>query len=71
MVDDLDATMFKAEKAGGKVAIPVGDEFYGYRSGRFKDPFGHIWIISKIVEELSPEEMQRRMDEMTKSTKPS
>ena len=38
MVDDPDATMAKAEKAGGKVLIPVADQFYGYRSGRLQDP---------------------------------
>ena len=71
MVDDPDATMVKAEKAGGKVLIPVADQFYGYRSGRLEDPFGHLWIVSKVIEELSPEEMQRRMEEMMKSMKPS
>ncbi len=71
MVDDPDATMVKAEKAGGKVLIPVADQFYGYRSGRLEDPFGHIWIVSEVIEELSPEEMQRRMEEMMKSMKPS
>ncbi len=71
MVDDPDATMAKAEKAGGKVLIPVADQFYGYRSGRLQDPSGHLWIVSKVIEELSPEEMQRRMDEMTRSANPS
>jgi len=71
MVDDPDATMVKAEKADGKILIPVADQFYGYRSGCLEDPFGHLWIVSKVIEELSPEEMQRRMDEMIKSMKPS
>ncbi len=67
MVDDPDATMAKAEKAGAKVLIPVADQFYGYRSGRFQDPSGHLWIVSKLIEELSPEEMQRRLDDMARS----
>lgn len=62
-VDDPDATIAKAEAAGGKVLRPVSDQFYGYRSGRIQDPSGHVWIVSKVVEELPPEEMQRRMDE--------
>ncbi len=63
MVDDPDATIAKAEAAGGKVLRPAADQFYGYRSGRIQDPSGHVWIVSKVIEELSPEEMQRRMDE--------
>jgi PhnB protein len=64
MVDDPDATAAKAEAEGGKIVIPVADQFYGYRSGRIQDPAGHLWIVSKLVEEVSPEEMQKRMDMM-------
>jgi len=64
MVEDPDATLAEAEKAGGKVLFPVADQFYGFRSGRFQDPFGHVWIVSKVLEELSPKEMQKRMDAM-------
>ena len=62
MVDDPDATAEKAVKAGGKVVFPVSDHFYGFRSGRIEDPSGHYWIISRVLEELTPAEMQRRMD---------
>ena len=64
MVDNPDATVAEAEKAGGNVLFPVADQFYGFRSGRFQDPFGHVWIVSKVLEELSPKEMQKRMDAM-------
>jgi PhnB protein len=67
MVENPDATAAKAEKAGAKVVSPVTDHFYGFRSGRLQDPFGHIWIVSKVNEELTPKEMQRRMDEWMKS----
>lgn len=63
MVDDPDATVSKAEGAGATILIPVADHFYGYRSGRIQDPFGHVWIVSKVLEELRPEEMQQRMTE--------
>ena len=63
-VEDADATVEAAERAGAKVLIPVGDQFYGYRAGRIEDPFGHVWIISQLIESLSQEEMQRRLDEM-------
>ena len=64
MVDDPDATVAKAGAAGGKVLVPVADQFYGYRSGRIQDPDGHLWIVSKLIEEVSPDEMQKRMDMM-------
>lgn len=64
MVDDPDATVAKAGAEGGKVLVPVADQFYGYRSGRIQDPDGHLWIVSKLIEEVSPDEMQKRMDTM-------
>lgn len=66
MADNPDATLAEAEKAGGEVIFPAADQFYGFRSGRFQDPFGHVWIVSKVIEELSPQEMQKRMDAMLK-----
>ena len=62
MVDNPEATLAEAEEAGGRTIFPVADQFYGFRSGRFQDPFGHLWIVSKVLEELSPKEMQKRMD---------
>jgi PhnB protein len=64
MVASPDATVEKAVKAGAKVIFPVADHFYGFRSGRIQDPFGHMWIVSKVNEELTPKEMQKRMDAM-------
>jgi PhnB protein len=46
--------------AGASVVRPPKDEFYGERSGRLRDPFGHEWLIGHAIEEVSPEEMQRR-----------
>jgi PhnB protein len=63
-VDDVDAVATQAVAAGAKVVFPVKDQFYGERSGRFEDPFGHVWILSTHVEDVSPEEMQRRYDEL-------
>jgi PhnB protein len=64
MVESPDATIAKAQKSGAKVISPVEDHFYGFRSGRIQDPFGHMWIVSKVNEELTPKEMQKRMDAM-------
>ena len=67
MVENADAAFDKAIAAGATALMPVNDQFYGYRSGNIRDPFGHVWMLQHIVEEVSPEEMQRRWDEMVKS----
>ena len=59
-VPDVDAAFARAQAAGGIVKRPVKDQFYGDRSGTFEDPFGHVWTISTHIEDVSPEEMQRR-----------
>jgi PhnB protein len=66
-VTDVDAVVARAVAAGAKVVFPVADQFYGFRSGRISDPFGHVWIVSTQKEDLSAEEMQRRFDEMMKT----
>jgi len=65
-VGDADAVFNRAVAAGGKVDRPVQNQFYGDRSGTLIDPFGHKWTISTHVEDVSPEELQRRMAEMAK-----
>lgn len=66
-VDDADAVANQATEAGASVLIPVADQFYGYRSGRLADPYGHEWILSQKLEDLSQEGMQQRMNEMFKT----
>ena len=63
-VEDVDATVALAVKAGAAILRPVEDKFYGDRGGEFIDPYGHRWSIATHVEDLSPEEMQLRMGEM-------
>jgi PhnB protein len=65
-VEDVDAFFEKAVAAGAKVLIPVADQFYGDRSGRLEDPFGHVWLVSTHTEDLSLEEIQRRMEAYSK-----
>ena len=65
-VPDVDAVAKQAVAAGAKMVRPVADQFYGYRSGVFSDPFGYTWILSTLVENVSAEEMQRRFDEMNR-----
>lgn len=61
-VEDVDALARQAVAAGAKLLVPVADQFYGDRSGRLQDPFGHLWLISTHTEDVSPEEMQKRTD---------
>ena len=63
-VADVDATFAKAVAAGGTVQRPVEDQFYGDRTGTLVDPFGHVWTIATHVEDVSPEEVQKRMASM-------
>ena len=67
-VGDVDATYAKALDAGATSVREVENQFYGDRSGQFEDPFGHRWNIASHVEEVSPEEMGRRMAEMAQGS---
>ncbi|HZQ21294.1 MAG TPA: VOC family protein [Terriglobales bacterium] len=65
-VDDVDTFVEHAASAGAKLFSPVQDQFYGARSGMLIDPFGYWWSISTKKEDVSLDEMHRRMDEMMK-----
>jgi PhnB protein len=64
-VTDVDALFERAIKAGAKEVKAVKDQFYGDRSGTLTDPFGHQWTISTHIEDVSIEEVQRRMKAMS------
>ncbi|CAN7500463.1 VOC family protein [Variovorax sp. LjRoot290] len=66
-VDDADAVIERALKAGATLEIPIQDQFYGERSGSFRDPFGHRWNVGHSIEEVSTDEMQRRYTAMLKT----
>jgi PhnB protein len=66
-IADVDKVFQRALSAGAKETRAVHDQFYGDRSGNLIDPFGHSWTVSTHVEDVSPEEMQRRMAELPKS----
>jgi uncharacterized glyoxalase superfamily protein PhnB len=65
-VDNCDEVIDRAVAAGAKLDRPPKDEFYGERSGAVIDPFGHRWSIGHSLEEVAPEEMQRRYHEAMK-----
>ena len=60
-VEDVDTIFKQAIAAGGKEQQAVKDQFYGDRLGTLADPFGHVWTIATHKEDVSMEEMQRRM----------
>ena len=65
-VPDVDAFVSRAVEAGATIVRPIRDEFYGERTGQIEDPFGYTWVVATHKEEVSGEEMQRRMDAMMK-----
>src|SRR5713101_703694 len=66
-VNDVDKVFNQAVSAGAKTTRAVQDQFYGDRSGNLIDPFGHVWTVSTHKEDVSGEEMQRRMAALPKS----
>jgi PhnB protein len=63
-VDDVDAVCARALAKGATTSREVENQFYGDRSGQFVDPWGHRWNVASHVEDVSEEEMGRRMAEM-------
>ncbi|HZQ69829.1 MAG TPA: VOC family protein [Terriglobales bacterium] len=63
-VPDVDATVKRAVDAGAKLDRAVEDKFYGDRMGSLVDPFGHTWYVATHIEDVTPEEMKRRSEQM-------
>jgi PhnB protein len=59
--EDADAVWKRSLAAGAKELRPLQNQFYGDRSGTLADPFGHQWTVATHVEDVPPDEMQRRM----------
>ena len=62
-VKDVDALIKQAEGAGAKVLRPPEDQFYGDRMATLEDPFGHSWSFATHIEDVPPEELQKRIGE--------
>jgi len=67
-VTDVDRVFARALAAGAKTQQELKNQFYGDRSGTLIDPYGHVWTIATHVEDVSEEEMQRRMEESMRAT---
>jgi|SRR5215468_12292642 len=61
-LDNVDATFERAVQAGGKVEMPLENQFWGDRYGKVRDPFGHVWGLAQHVEDVPPEELKRRSE---------
>ncbi len=61
---DVDEVFDRAVAEGAKVLKPVENQFYGDRTGFLQDPFGHLWGVATHVEDVSADEMKRRMQKM-------
>ena len=64
--EDVDTLYSSALQAGSRADMALENMFWGDRFGKFTDPFGHQWGVATHVEDVAPEEMQRRSEEMTK-----
>ena len=61
--EDCDRSYFRALKAGAEALSEPQNQFWGTRSALIKDPFGYRWSFSQKVEDVSPEEMEKRAQE--------
>ncbi len=68
-VPDVDAAYKRAIDHGASPALPPMDMFWGDRYGWVRDPFGHVWALSAVLEVLSPEEVERRLQDFTMQRK--
>ena len=59
-VENVDGVFQRAIASGAKERQPVENKFYGDRSGTIEDPFGHVWTLATRVEDVPPEEMEKR-----------
>jgi PhnB protein len=69
-VTDVDSIYKQAIAAGGKEIRPLQDQFYGDRSGTLIDPFGHKWTVGTHIEDVPPDEMNRRMQALAQQAPP-
>ena len=63
-VKDVDAMTRQAEESGATVTMQPTDMFYGERTAKLTDPYGHEWMLGSQIEDLSEQEIQHRFDEM-------
>jgi PhnB protein len=60
--EDVDAAWKRAVDAGGKVLVPLADQFWGDRTGCLEDPFGHQWWLAQHVQDLTPDQIRKNAE---------
>ena len=65
-VEDVDRFYSQAVAAGAEPLMPSQNMFYGDRSGSVRDPYGYVWSLASRVEDVAPDELRRRAEEMFK-----
>jgi PhnB protein len=68
-VEDVDAFFKRALAAGATQRQPLTDQFWGDRTGELEDPYGHRWWVATHKEDVSPKEMQERLEAMATAKK--
>jgi PhnB protein len=63
-VEDVDAVVAHAVELGATLRRAPENQFYGDRDAFITDPFGHAWTVASHVEDVSPDELNRRMAEL-------
>ncbi len=63
-VESVDQVVAQAMEAGAKIQRPLADQFYGDRSATLIDPFGHQWTVATHIEDVAPDEIDRRLAAM-------
>ncbi|HXH29238.1 MAG TPA: VOC family protein [Bacteriovoracaceae bacterium] len=61
---DLEGFTEEAVKAGAEIVFPITKQFYGDRTCRLKDPFGHVWVVATHMEDLTEAELQKRFNDL-------
>jgi PhnB protein len=69
--EDVDSVWAQAIAAGAAEIFPLETQFYGDRGGRIRDPFGHTWGLAQHVEDVSPDEMERRVAQFYEANPPA
>lgn len=67
-IENVDDVVSRAVEAGATIERPLQDQFYGDRSATLVDPYGHRWTVATHIEDVTPEEMDRRMAAMHAQT---
>jgi len=65
-VEDVDSIARHALAAGARIVNDVRDEFYGDRTCKLVDPYGHYWFVATHKEDVAPDELQRRFSILTR-----